>query len=237
MEKDDQKPDSVDPHTPEADEGINSSRRNFAKAGVAMAVLMTVANRSTMASTTGLDDQACTFSAMVSAGSGLATVTCGGLSTLSWVAKYNNSVNSLNTSSNKSSHKKSNKSSNVSSTNSNVWPRPCYLNGYDGVGYSTPWLGWNYTDDSTPTFVSICGSQPTSWTNNKIQNPTLWNVISNDPQGSTLDAQFVAALLNAADSTVKYGYTVNDIVSLYTNNVGSNPTGLYNMFKILNGRS
>lgn len=64
----------------------------------------------------------------------------------------------------------------------------------------------------------------------------MLQVLNDDPTGTKLGAQAVAALLNAADDNIPYGYTVSEVIALYKNNVTTNPTGLYNTFKLLNER-
>ncbi len=205
MKKDQQNPDSVTPHKPEADETIDTSRRRLAKASAAVAVLMTVANRPAM----GASAAGCTLSAWMSAGSGPAKPTCGGFSTSYWKTKYDN------------------------------WPSPGYKGGYSGSGWSsTGNSSWKYNgSDKTPFYSDVCGSSPpvTVLKSNgqPIANPSLWEVLQQDANGGTLQGQFVAALLNAADDGVPYGYTVNDVINLYK----ANPVGLYEMFSTLNSRS
>lgn len=208
MKKDQQNPDSVTPHKPEADETIDISRRRLAQASAAVAVLMTVANRPVM----GASAAGCTLSAWMSAGSGPAKPTCGGFSTSYWKNKHSN------------------------------WPSPCYKGGYPGSGWGTGSTIWGYNGpDKTPFYKDVCGSSPpvTVLKSNgqQIANPSLWEVLQQDANGGTLQGQFVAALLNAADDGVPYGYTVNDVINLYTTNASSNPDGLYKMFLTLNSRS
>ena len=240
MDKEDQNPDSVNPtpDTPEVEEGVDSGRRNFAKkASVAVAVVMTVANRPTMAggswggggghhgggggwggtTTTGKYDKGCTISAWMSAGSGPVTMKCGGKDCNYWCNKYDK-------------------------TNYNCWPRPHLSSGgCDGYAYPTQWPGWDYKHDYTPTFQSICGSYPLEQVKDRyghtISNPTVCDVLKDDRYGTKLQSQFCAALLNAADSTCNYGYSVTDIVKLYKDNCSTNPVGLYSMLKTLNSRS
>jgi len=202
MKKDPQNPDSATPHKPEAEEGIDISRRRLAKASVAVAVLMTVANRPVMgASTAG-----CTLSAWMSAGSGPAKPTCGGFSTSYWANKY-------------------------VKNNSNSWPSPGYQGGYPGTGFGAGFSSSNYSSDKTLIFEKCFGSAPPGTWNG--QPPSLLDVLKKDTAGTTLSAQACAALLNAADDNVPYGYTVNDVIKLYQ----ANPAGLYEMFRTLNSRS
>ncbi|MEQ6340621.1 MAG: hypothetical protein M3A44_02980 [Gammaproteobacteria bacterium] len=204
MKKDQQNPDSATPHKPEADENIDISRRRLAKAGVAVAVLMTVANRPVM----GGQGQGCTLSAWMSAGSGPSKPTCGGFSTSYWTAKYD---------------KKSTSS----------WPSPCYQGGYAGTGWGTTGFGGSnyYSSDNTLIFKKCFGSNPQGY--GSRESPSLLDVLNKDPTGKTLAAQACAALLNAADDKVPYGYTVDDVIKLYQ----ANPPGLYEMFSQLNSRS
>lgn len=200
MKKDQQNPDSATPHKPEAEEGIDISRRRLAKASVAVAVLMTVANRPVM----GGQGQGCTLSAWMSAGSGPAKPTCGGFSTSYWTDKYDRN-------------------------NRTSWPSPCYKDGYAGTGWGAG--SGVYSSDKTLIFKNCFGSNPPG--NWGRQSPSLWDVLKNDKTGKTLEAQACAALLNAADDKVPYGYTVNDVIKLYQ----ANPAGLYEMFRTLNSRS
>jgi len=112
------------------------------------------------------------------------------------------------------------------------WPSPCYKGGYSGSG---SWGGgWSYSSDNTSSFKSCFGSvyPPGQYLGSK----SLLQVLSDDPTGTKLGAQAVAALLNAADDNIPYGYTVSEVIALYKNNVTTNPTGLYNTFKLLNER-
>ena len=231
MEKDDQKPESVTPDALKAGENIDKGRRKFTKAGsVAAAVLMTVANRPTMAggswwdgggtTKTGKNDKQCRMSAWMSAGSGPSITKCGGHGTKYWCDKYNKK-------------------------DSYCWPRPHLSSGgCDGTGYPNKWQGWEYKTDCTPTYRSICGSYPhdTVYTQGywgqkqKISNPSLCDVLKDDRYGTKLQSQFCAALLNAADGDCNYGYTVMEVVKIYQDNIGK-PTELYNFFKTLNSRS
>lgn len=222
MENDLQKP--VVPSEPqldqrdEHDEHFDASRRRLAKAGLAAAVLMTVASRSAMAGGgyrgggggyKDKNDKGCTLSAWMSAGSGPNKPKCFGRTCNYWKNNY-----------------------------SSKWSSPCYSGG--GFNYSN----WNYnSSDKTASFKSICGSypldytpQPPSWRGEEDPGPSMWSLISNDPNGNTLAAQACAAFLSAADPDVPYGYTLDECVALYKANVSTNPTGLYNMFKLLNER-
>jgi hypothetical protein len=154
----------------------------------------------------------------MSAGSGPVTMSCGGKDCKYWHDKYDK-------------------------TNYTCWPRPHFSSGgCDGYGYPTKWPGWDYKTDCTPTYYSVCGSKPQKtvytqgWNKQKISNPTVCDVLKDDKYGTTLQSQFCAAMLNAADSNCNYGYAVTDIVKLYQDNCNSNPTGLYNLFKTLNSR-
>jgi len=224
MQPDDHKSEPLTSSTHPGDEDIDVSRRKFAKTGgLAAAVLMTVANRPVMAGgstgggTTGKNDQRCTISAWMSAGSGgQVKMSCGGKSCSYWCGQYN--VN-----------------------NYYCWPRPHFSKGgCDGIGYPTQWPGWSYGADCTPTYYSVCGSNPPTTVKDShgktITNPSLCQVLNYDKQGSTLQSQFCAALLNAADATCNYGYSVTDVITLYQKNYKTNPTGLYNTFKTLNSR-
>ena len=238
MKKDDQKPESV---TPETGENIDTGRRKFTKVGtVAAAVVMTVANRPTMAGgsyswggggwggggwgdktnnwggTTGKYDKGCTISAWMSAGSGPTNTSCGGKDCTYWSSKYDKK-------------------------NYYCWPRPHLSSGgCDGYGYPSKWSNWDYKSDYTPTYYSVCGSHPPNAVKDRygrtIWNPTICQVLKNDSYGTKLQSQFCAALLNAADSNCNYGYSVTDIVKLYQDNCTTNPDGLYSMFKTLNSR-
>lgn len=214
MKKDQQNPDSATPHKPETKEGIDVSRRRLAKASVAVAVLMTVTNRPVM----GGQGQGCTLSAWMSAGSGPSKPTCGGFPTSYWTDKYD---------------KKS-----ISS-----WPSPCYKGGYAGTGWGATGTGWGttgfggsnysnyYSSDNTLIFKKCFGSNPQGY--GSRESPSLYDVLNKDRAGTTLAAQACAALLNAADDKVPYGYTVDDVIKLYQDN----PPGLYEMFSTLNSRS
>lgn len=244
MDKNSESPNPVPESQGEQnDERFDASRRRLAKAGLAAAVLMSLANRPAMGggsyggggfggggytgggSKTGYkDDKDCRMSAWLSAGSGPTKPKCYGRTCGYWKTKYRKD-------------------------DSRCWPSPCYSGGY---GSYSKYSSWSYKSCNTPSFSSICGSKPTDYNYSKSSSwswgggsygkddPTLWDVL-NDGSGGTgnadkLSAQCAAALLNAADDDIPYGYSVDEIVEIYRAYVSRDPQGLYQFFKLLNER-
>ena len=115
--------------------------------------------------------------------------------------------------------------------NAKAWPAP-YKAGTcknPGVGACT-----QYESDGT-RFLSVFEQSPPGA---NFGGLTIMQVLfldtSNDP--NRLGAEAVAALLNAADPNIPFGYTTGEIIQLYNNNVGLHPAPLANTLNTLNTR-
>lgn len=206
MEKDNENPISpTEPQNEQREKPVDASRRRLATAGLAAVVLMTVTNRSAMAGMGGGKYiKNCTYSAMVSAGSGPVGASCYGKDCNYWKTKYSS------------------------------WPSPCIKTDY---GYASGWGGtytrWSYKSetDSTATFKSCFGSYPSGYQPKSYQSyrggwgeedsdpgPSLLEVLENNTNPKlnwALEQQCVAALLNAVDDTIPFGYTPKNIIDWY----------------------
>lgn len=115
--------------------------------------------------------------------------------------------------------------------NATAWPTP-YKAGTcknPGVGACT-----QYNPDGT-LFLSVFNRKPPNarFTKDTTLMQVLLLDISKDP--NRLGAEAVAALLNAADPNIPFGYTTGEIINLYQNN-RLNAAALANTLNTLNTR-
>jgi len=94
----------------------------------------------------------------------------------------------------------------------------------------------NYVDQNNNPYTLLdvlggldpasCANLPPGYVNNPMPSGPLQD----------LGAHAVAALLNAAHPNVNYGYEPGAIISLFSTNYQTNPTGLRDSLAMLNGR-
>lgn len=94
---------------------------------------------------------------------------------------------------------------------------------------------------TSSTLFSPDSSQGVFESDSNYDSQTLLNVLggpnSSDPTLDTLGAHTVAALLNAADPLINFGYEPADIIGFFNLYHISDPTGLREDFMMLNSRS
>lgn len=250
MDKDSQPPKSDEPKAGE-EQLLDGSRRRLAKASVAAVVLMTVANRSAMAGMGGsygskTYNKNCTYSAWMSAGgSGPSGLSCYGKTCDDWKSSYSKWPSPCkesggygsswsNTYTSSWSYRKSGSSYNGSVDNTALF-KSCfgyYPNGYTppapssnwgGAGGSSSWGNSNASDE--PSLLDVL-------TDNKNKDPGF--------KYPELEKQCVAALLNAVDDSIPFGYLPKDVINMYKS-ARTSPSSQYGndllaILKILNAK-
>ncbi|MFZ3042953.1 MAG: hypothetical protein WA108_14400 [Thiobacillus sp.] len=94
-------------------------------------------------------------------------------------------------------------------------------------------------DKDKPVKVTDNGSNQDAHPDGAPANCTSGNAfgdLGGDPISPNLGFHAVAALLNAAHSSVNYGYTPGEILDLFKNNYQTNPEALKNSLAMLNER-